>query len=216
MRHITTRQTKRAGRGKPLETLEPLAGLILCAILTPPLWANDDGALTDVMLGHLNKLIVVFDTIQDPEQQRREVGTVVDFGAITRGVIGKHRQSMSPIQQNRFQAEFEKSITHLLATALQDGEEYVVTIERIRRSTKNPDRAQVLGVMTTPGQDRFELLTTTARSGDTWLVRNLTVNGVNLGITYRTQFNELVTRHAGDFDTAIAAWAASLADKNSS
>lgn len=216
MRHVRTRQIKRATRVTPRQTLLPLAGWMLFMIFCPRLWANDDGALSDVMLGHLNKLIVVFGTIEDPKQQRREVGTVVDFGAITRGVLGKHRQSMNRTQQSRFQAEFEQSITNLLATALQGGEEYIVTIDRIRRSTKNPDRAQVLGVITTPGQDRFELLTTTARSGDTWLVRNLTVNGVNLGITYRAQFNELVTQHAGDFDAAIAAWAASLTKKKSS
>lgn len=220
MRHMLKTPSHTAQRIKPTSSLRLFAALLmLAAALLPALSsakANDDSQLSDVILSHFKKLIVVFNTIEDPNQQRREVGTVIDFAAITRGVIGKHRQSMDDTQQGNFQTEFEQSITKLLAVALQGGEDYEVAIERIRRSSNNPDRAQVLGVISTPGQERFELLTTTARTGDTWLLRNLTVNGINLGITYRSQFNELVIKHSGDFDAVITAWAASLADTENS
>ena len=42
-----------------------------------------------------------------------------------------------------------------------------------------------------------------------WRVRNLIVNGINMGLTYRNQFNSAARdpKYGGDLDPVIAEWA---------
>ena len=45
------------------------------------------------------------------------------------------------------------------------------------------------------------------RAGDgRWMTRNLIVNGLNLGLTFRKRFAEVVEQSAGNLDKAIAGW----------
>ncbi|NKB97123.1 MAG: hypothetical protein GKR90_01295 [Pseudomonadales bacterium] len=192
-----------------------LFSLFVIALSTMSPFAYSDEELSTAMLGSFNKLITTFATVEETDAQRAIVSTVVDFAAITRGVMHKHRAAMSDEQQVQFQTQFERSLTTLLATALAGSQDYTVAIERVRMSEKSPNRAQILGILTTAKNERFELLTVAGKNSRGWLVRNLTINGINLGITYRNQFNELVLKHAGDFDAAIAAWTTSIKESNS-
>ena len=163
------------------------------------------------MLSTFNHLIAVFEPDDvSLDQQRGEVAKVIDFESITRGILKDHLNAISGEQKLAFRKEFERSITNLLGTALKSAKEFEVTIERVQKSSKNPNRARVLGVLTSPKNERFELLTTVAFKEEQWVVRNLIVNGINLGVTYRNQFNELVARNAGDIDATISAWAAAV------
>ena len=44
---------------------------------------------------------------------------------------------------------------------------------------------------------------------DVWRMRNITINGVNIGLTYRSQFASAATdsRYGGDLNKVIDAWA---------
>lgn len=185
--------------------IRKLITTICMMALATPIYADD--GLSDAMLANFNTLITVFETETDSSAQQARVAKIIDFEAITRGVLKAHLATMSDEQQKKFQAEFTQSLTTLLETALQSAKEYEVTIERVQRSQKNPKIARVLGVLTSPRNERFELLTTVAHRNEQWMVRNLVINGVNLGITYRNQFNELLERNAGDVDATISAWA---------
>lgn len=44
---------------------------------------------------------------------------------------------------------------------------------------------------------------------DAWLVENVSVEGIDLGITFRNQYQRLITEHNGDIDAVIAVWAQS-------
>lgn len=182
---------------------------LACLFSSPPSLADE--ALSSAMLATFNHLISVFEPKDATlDQQRAEVATVIDFESITRGVLRDHIDQISPAQKLAFQNQFERSITTLLGTALRSAKEFDVAIERVQKSSKNPKHARVLGVLTSPKNERFELLTTVALQDDQWQVRNLIVNGINLGVTYRNQFNELLERNAGDIDATIADWAAAV------
>ena len=183
--------------------------LILTVLASPSIGAtnaNVETEISDQMLAHLKVLIEAYDEPDAPMPDRGDkVASVIDLKAITRGVLGKHGKTMSEEQKSLFQTQFEHSISALLAFALKGASTYDVTVESVRISPKRDDRAQVLGVLTTPQGDRFELLSSVAKGESGWLVRNLIVNGINLGITYRNQFAELVTKH-DSIDLAIGEW----------
>ena len=210
---MISRARKRASRIKRATKKVTNALLLTCLSMglgiAAPSYADE--TLSDAMLTTFNHLITIFepeDTSLD--QQRAEVAKVVDFESITRGVLKDHLSQISDEQKLAFRTEFERSITNLLGTALKSAKEFDVSIERVQKSNRNPNRARVLGVLTSPKNERFELVTTVAYKEEQWVVRNLIVNGINLGVTYRNQFNELVERNAGDIDATIAAWAAAV------
>ncbi len=41
---------------------------------------------------------------------------------------------------------------------------------------------------------------------DAWKVENVIVNGINIGLTYRKQFERLMRKNKNDVDAAIAGW----------
>ena len=135
---------------------------------------------------------------------------IVDFPAITSGVLGEHRDSLSASQREPFQHEFERSIIQLLATALGEIEGYDLAVEKARMHGET--RAQVPVIIRTDDQQTFEIQFTLALAGTDWRVRNLIVNGVNLGLTYRNQFGELMKIHNGDIDAVIKAWSETTAE----
>ena len=44
---------------------------------------------------------------------------------------------------------------------------------------------------------------------EAWLVENMSVEGIDLGITFRNQYQRLISEHKGDIDKVIAIWAQS-------
>jgi len=53
---------------------------------------------------------------------------------------------------------------------------------------------------------RFENSFSIAADSVKWQVRNLIFSGVNLGLTYRNQFSELIRTRDGNIDAVIKDW----------
>ncbi len=45
-----------------------------------------------------------------------------------------------------------------------------------------------------------------SRSADDWKMQNVIFNGINLGVTFKTQFEELYRKYDGDLDATIDQW----------
>ena len=154
--------------------------------------------------GHDNQAYVEGET-------QKTLSDIVDYSAIARGVYGKsNRDKLSVNQDQRFQLEFERSMVQLVAQALMGMEisETVVHDAKLIRDT----RAQVPVVVSTKDRQTFEFLFSLALTDGDWRVRNIIVNGVNLGLTYRNQFSELMKEHSDDVDAVIAAWSESVTE----
>lgn len=155
-----------------------------------------------------NMLTAIGDSSLSNDTIIEELRSNVDFPAITRGVMGKaHRKAMSTAQQARFQGEFEQSMVVLLRSALSGDEAYTVEAKQTRLSTKNPERAQTFAVVSTPDGQQIDLIASLAFVQGNWKVRNLIFEGINLGRTYRSQFDQLMQDNGGNPDAAIDAWA---------
>ncbi|MEM6640978.1 MAG: ABC transporter substrate-binding protein [Pseudomonadota bacterium] len=137
--------------------------------------------------------------------------TTVDFEAISRGVMGKHRDALSDAQQTEFRHVFQSSLTSLLRDGLGSLGDYELDVAKAR--VPRPGRAQV-PVTVTSSDGVYEIQFSLAASDDQWRVRNMIVNGVNLGLTYRNQFAELMRTHDGDVAAVIAGWTESVADSS--
>jgi phospholipid transport system substrate-binding protein len=151
---------------------------------------------------------------KNPERFYREVeallSPVVDFESFARSVMAVHYRKASAEQRQRFAESFKWGLVRTYALALTDfddgGEVVVVPPDRPPR---DPKRQTVkMEIRTQQGEVYPVLYSVTQDDDGEWQIRNLIVNGVNMGLTYRNQFNSAMNdpRYDGDLDQVIAAW----------
>lgn len=153
---------------------------------------------------------------QDPERFYVAVEAllepVIDFPRFARSVMAAHYRDATPDQRERFAEGFKWSLVRTYALALteyNDGNALIVPSERPPR---RPDRASVKQEIRSGG-DVYPVIYSLALSEEGgWRVRNIIINGINMGLTYRNQFASAINdpRYGGDMDRAIDGWISSL------
>lgn len=81
------------------------------------------------------------------------------------------------------------------------------SIEVLPAELTREDRARVtMDVTATDGQ-KFTLFYSMALGESGWEVRNIVVDGINLGVTFRNQFDALMGENGGSVNAVVDAWA---------
>lgn len=212
---------------RPLQALAAAATAALLAAalaLAPPTAAaqaaepsEGDGAVrmvretTDAMLELIEEGKAYAE--EDPERFYREVeallSPVVDFESFARSVMAVHYKKATPEQQQRFVETFKWSLVRTYALALTEFEDGEVVVIPPDRPPRNPRRRTVKMEIRTGTGDVYPVLYSVTQNDEgEWQVRNLIVNGVNMGLTYRNQFNSAMRdpKYGGDIDKVIDDW----------
>jgi phospholipid transport system substrate-binding protein len=150
---------------------------------------------------------------EDPERFYREVeallSQVVDFESFARSVMSVHYRDATPAQRERFAGAFKWGLVRTYALALTEFSDGKVVVPPPDKPPRNPKRQTVkMEIHTKAGQIYPVLYSVTQEDDGTWAVRNLIVNGINMGLTYRSQFNGAMSdpKYGGDLDKVIDGW----------
>lgn len=149
----------------------------------------------------------------------------IDFRGFSRGVMGSFYKSARPEQFNAFVEKFQRSIVHIYVGVLDQINVGGIRLDPGIAYKRVPIRA---GAKQRPGGIRkirvaliapikggaiypFQYSAVRLKSGQ-WRVRNLIINGINLGLIYRNQFASLMAdpAHKGDLDLVIQNWDAEV------
>jgi len=144
------------------------------------------------------------------EAVARTLDAAVDFAGVARGVLGAHRARLSEAETARFEQKFRTTLVSVITEALVSLRPAKVEFRSTRRLREDAARVP-MRVRTEDGQS-FDLSYTLMRDASGWKVRNVVIEGVNLGMTYRNQFDGLVRRHGGDVEAAIEEWDQTVED----
>ncbi|MFW6093397.1 MAG: MlaC/ttg2D family ABC transporter substrate-binding protein [Pseudomonadota bacterium] len=210
----------------------PLAALIpmLLAVAAAPAAASaaaeagGDGAVelvretTDEVLDLIERARGYAE--EDPERFYSEVESILEpvvaFDSFARSVMAAHYRKATPEQRERFAERFESGLVRTYAMALLEFDDGEVVVVPPDRPPRNPDRRSVRMEIRTPQGDVYPVLYSMARNdAGEWQVRNLIVNGVNMGLTYRNQFNSAMRdpEYGGDMDAVIDDWSEMLREE---
>jgi phospholipid transport system substrate-binding protein len=147
---------------------------------------------------------------ENPERFFRQVESllspVVDFDSFARSVMATHYRDATPEQRRRFVETFRSGLVRTYALALMEFRDGRVVVVPPDRPPRDPARRTVKMEVHTAGQVWPVLYSVSQGRDGVWQVRNLIVNGVNMGLTYRNQFNSAMGQHRGDIDSVINAW----------
>lgn len=223
-----------------LALVQRYVGLMLLLIAAPLALAQAESPSPDQVIQKatdelLSAVVAARPTFaNDPEPFYQEIKDIVlplmDSRSFARGVMGKYGSSSAyraletkaekdafKARIIRFSGVFQDSVVRTYAKGLmafngQNIEVAPLTDEQ-QSAVAEGGRVEILQLIERENDDPYELRYSFARNKKgAWLVRNMLVDGINLGRVYQSQFAQAVLDNGGDVDAAIDNWAVTLGD----
>ena len=140
-----------------------------------------------------------------------EIGDMVDFKRITRLVMAEHFATASTEQKYRFLEVFRDSLMNTYSSGLTLYEGQQIRVLPAEEGDVANGRARVKTEIETNAGKVVPVYFSLYLDGEgNWLVENVIVNGLNMGKTFRSQFDQSMQQYAGDFEQVIANWSSQL------
>ncbi|MBS3804576.1 MAG: ABC transporter substrate-binding protein [Oleiphilaceae bacterium] len=148
---------------------------------------------------------------EDPEAFYEELEDAmtgfVDFRRIAARVMGRYARQASPEQRDEFVRVFKRSLFDSYAKMLVSADDFEMAVQEVDIKSDNADRALVSINVTTEGGDRYPVTYSMYRNKEgKWLMENVIVEGVNIGLAYRDRFAQNMDSERGDVDAVIDGW----------
>lgn len=143
---------------------------------------------------------------------QQNIEPYVDFNSFAKGVMGQFYRQASDKQRADFTATFKQSLIRTYANGLgaYENQKFVV---KPYVAGEDPKKAQVdMDIQTNSGTMIPVTYQMILDAKGQWKVRNLVLNGINLGLTFRNQFASTVEANRGNLDKAIANFVPSAGD----
>jgi phospholipid transport system substrate-binding protein len=163
---------------------------------------------TDLLLGRLIEVQPIYES--DPDLFFSEVDDAldpyIDFEGFAKGVMAKHYRKANEDQRTAFKASFREALVKTYATALLEFDNQRVEVKEPVAPGKRPGRAAILLEVHAKSGTIFPVQYQLGLKEGRWLLRNVIINGINIGLQFRSQFNAYMQKHRGDIDKVIENW----------
>lgn len=185
MRHIFTRAA--------------LLGILMMTAIN--VWAANVADAQTLIKNTTDKVLATLKT--DSSRVHALVDKVVlphfDFGRMSRLVLGKHWKSASKDQKKRFRKAFRGLLVRTYSAALVKASKQGVRVRYFRPKNakiKKCPQCITLKAKVTPrgGKNINVIYAMRPNKKDKWKVYNITIGGVSLVTTYRTDFTKKVNK----------------------
>lgn len=147
--------------------------------------------------GNEDALIAEIDTALSP---------VVDFDYISKVVMGKYYRRANKEQRAAFSDVFKTTLLKTYAKALVGFQ--IEKFEVVPPKKKSPDaRKQIVSVdVFAADGTKYSLVYYMKKNEDGWRLVNALLDGINLRLTFKNQFADMVQKNRGDVGAVIASW----------
>lgn len=167
---------------------------------------------TDILLKRLVEVKPIHES--DPDLFFSEVDDAlnpyIDFEGFAKRVMAKHWRKATPAQQSAFVERFRRGLIKTYSTALLEFDNQRVDVLE-PSSPQDVDRAVVeISIHANSGAIYPVHYQLELHDGH-WLVRNVLINGINMGLQFRTQFNASMQKYRGNVDEVIENWSVDAA-----
>ncbi|AGN77936.1 MULTISPECIES: ABC transporter substrate-binding protein [Pseudomonas] len=140
----------------------------------------------------------------------RILGPVVDADGISRSIMTvKYSRKATPEQMQRFQENFKRSLMQFYGNALLEYNNQGIVVDPAKAD--DGKRASVGMKVTGNNGAVYPVQYTLENIGGEWKVRNVIVNGINIGKLFRDQFADAMQRNGNNLDKTIDGWAGEVA-----
>lgn len=134
---------------------------------------------------------------------------VIGYTIIARRVMGDSFNKATREQKIRFLDVFKRSMINTYAGGIYTFGAYEVEVLPSQDDKKDTYKnTRVYMDVISPEGPKYSLVQSVyySKSEEDWKMQNAIFNGINLGVTFRTQFEQIYKENAGDLDATIAEW----------
>jgi phospholipid transport system substrate-binding protein len=176
----------------------------------------DSNAQKMVIVLKENKSLFLEDR-QLYEQKIKEIfEPMIDFRRVAATVMGKkYYLASSKEQRAEFVVIFKDSLLDTYAETLAQWENQTITTifpKNMEIQTKNLKNIEVQQTLNT-GSSKYPISYKLRKNKDnSWSIVNIIVNGVNLGLTFRNQFQALAIKNNGNIESTLNGWVSDAGD----
>ena len=191
--------------------------LVLLAAL--PMMANAAGSAHDLVQDTTSKMLA--DLKANKEQYKQDpskfynalntiVGPVVDAEGISKSIMTvKYSRKATPAQMQTFQENFKKGLFQFYGNALLEYNIQGIIVDAPK--DESGDRAEVGMKVSGSNGAVYPVSYTLTKINGEWKLRNVIINGINIGKLFRDQFADAMQRNGNDLDKTINGWAGEVA-----
>jgi phospholipid transport system substrate-binding protein len=176
----------------------------------------DSNAQKMVIVLKENKSLFLEDR-QLYEQKIKEIfEPMIDFRRVAATVMGKkYYLASSKEQRAEFVVIFKDSLLDTYAETLAQWENQSITTifpKNMEIQTNNLKNIEVQQTLNT-GSSKYPISYKLRKNKDnSWSIVNIIVNGVNLGLTFRNQFQALAIKNNGNIESTLNGWVSDAGD----
>ena len=151
------------------------------------------------------------------EQKIKEIfEPMIDFRRVAATVMGKkYYLASSKEQRAEFVVIFKDSLLDTYAETLAQWENQTITTifpKNMEIQTNNLKSIEVQQTLNT-GSSKYPISYKLRKNKDnSWSIVNIIVNGVNLGLTFRNQFQALAIKNNGNIESTLNGWVSDAGD----
>ena len=194
-----------------------LLALVLCFVMVPAQAEANAPSQTpeqlirqsvDNLMGQIEGRRAYFsDNVDELEALVEDnLKDVADFRYIGASVMGRYFRNASPAQRSRFAEIFRQTLIDTYAKGLVTFDYREVRVLDSQQASRQPDQASVdMEVVANDGAV-YPVSYSLRLSDGEWKVVNVIVNGINLGLTFRNQFDQAMRDNGRDYDATIDGW----------
>ncbi|WP_404363814.1 phospholipid-binding protein MlaC [Marinobacter sp.] len=136
-----------------------------------------------------------------------ELSDFVDFRRIAARVMGRYARQASPEQRDQFVRVFKRSLFDSYAQAVVAADEFSINVQEANIDPNNENRATVSMEVISASGNRYPIAYSMYRTKDgDWMMENVIVQGVNIGLAFRDRFAQEMEEYRGDIDMVIKGW----------
>ena len=142
---------------------------------------------------------------------------MIDFRRVAATVMGKkYYLASSKEQRAEFVVIFKDSLLDTYAETLAQWENQTITTifpkDDMEIQTNNIKNIEVQQTLNT-GSSKYPISYKLRKNKDnSWSIVNIIVNGVNLGLTFRNQFQALAIKNNGNIESTLNGWVSDAGD----
>lgn len=162
---------------------------------------------TDDLLSKLDDVRPLYDS--DREKFYTEIesalGPFIDFDGFARGVMAKYYRLASDEQKEQFSRTFQNQLIRTYSSALVEFKNEkieVLPLEEPPEGGRATARLEIHG----EGGEVYPVTYTLAMVDGSWKLRNIIVEGINIGLQFRSQFSNYMQKYRNDIDQVIQNW----------
>jgi phospholipid transport system substrate-binding protein len=163
---------------------------------------------TNLLLAKLIEIQPLY--AEDPElffqQVESSLAPFIDFDGFSRGVMAKYYRRATDEQKSRFVKVFQDKMIRTYAKALLEFDNQRVEVVESTSTESKPDRAAIDLIVHSNDGTVYTINYSMVLVDEQWMLRNITIEGINIGLQFRSQFSAYMDKYGNRIDDVIDNW----------